>query len=285
MMAVTVLGIIEFVHYNLDETVALEKDSRARQLAEAGVAIGMHPAVKRGDALLKQTVAPGETFEVHLGSEGGMLNINTILKNRQFDLLGDLFANWGLTIAEVDSVTHDFEDWAYPSVPGYAVAGKTGTAGTSGSAGTAQAARLFKSLDEMTLIPGMKLVAEKKPDWRNYFTVFSDGKLDVNEAPAELIEVVCRVSPATAKMLVNARLGPDGKPDTDDDVIFNDLEQVRQRLGLGKDAFNEIAGNLELQDSVLRVESTGKIGEHQRKIIAVTRRNVSPPVFLEWQEL
>ena len=284
------LGIVEFVHHDMDETTSLEKDSRALQLAQSGIAVGLHPLVKRGDEVLKQTVAPGESFEVHLGSEGARLNINSIVTSGQFGILRALLKAWDFTDAEADQVTDDFkestklEKWKELTGIQNDLVTLSGTAG--GSEAEKRAARhQFKSIDEMLLIPTMKGVVARKPDWRNYFTVWSEGRLDVNDAPAELIEAVCGVSRETAERFVNIRLGADGKRDTDDDKIFEKMEDVRQALGLGQRNFEVVAGLLTLKDSTSRLESTGKLGDYERKITVVTRGKNNPPVFLQWQEM
>jgi len=295
MMAMTVLGVVEYVHYDLEETASLKKEFRVRQLAESGVAIGLHPLEKRGDSLLVHTFGPGESFEVYLRSEGGRININTIVQSGQWKTLHDLCTVWGIRETDAVNIVKDFETWtklvkwqelvsgqnavtgsARPAlIPGFAIAGQTGTA----------VRHKFESVEEMLLIPGMKLLADAKPDWRNFFTIWSDGKLDMNEAPADLISAVCGVGEVQALRFVNARLGPDGKPDTLDDVNFQDMEQIRQALGMSKDDFEKIQGQISLQDSVTRIESNGILGNYQRKIMVVVRRNSSPPVYLQWQEL
>jgi type II secretory pathway component PulK len=288
LMSITVLGIVEFVHHDMEETTSLEKDSRARQLAEAGIAVGLHPMVVRSDDVLKQSVAPGEAYEVHLSSEGARLNINSVVQAGQFLILRALLKAWDFTDGEADTVTDSFKEWTKrekweelttppgsTGVQGFTVAGKTGTV---------VARHRFKTIDEMLLIPNMKAVAARKPDWRDYFTIWSEGRLDVNDARAELIEAVCGVTYATAQRFVNNRLGADGKPDTEDDVLFDNMEKVRQALGMGQQDFGLIAPLLTLKDSALRVESTGKLGDYQRKITVITRRNTNPPAYLQWQE-
>jgi type II secretory pathway component PulK len=290
LMSITVLGIVEFVHHDMEETTSLEKDSRARQLAEAGIAVGLHPMVVRSDDVLKQSVAPGEAYEVHLSSEGARLNINSVVQAGQFLILRALLKAWDFTDGEADTVTDSFKEWTkrdkweelVGKVQGFPVAGQTGTARVILS--PHQLRHQFKSIDEMLLIPNMKSVAARKPDWRDYFTIWSEGRLDVNDARAELIEAVCGVTYATAQRFVNNRLGADGKPDTDDDVIFDNMEKVRQALGMGQQDFGLIAPLLTLKDSALRVESTGKLGDYQRKITVITRRNTNPPAYLQWQE-
>lgn len=288
MMSMTVLGVVEYVHYDLEETTSLEKDFRVRQLAEAGVAIGMHPLITKRDSLLSQTMTPDEKFQVYLRSEGSRLNINTIVQGQQWQILHDLCVVWGLKESDAADVASDFQTWTQAEKWAELTASQSRVSGfvvTSHQQGTLLPSHVFQSIEEMLLIPGMKLLAGAQPEWRNYFTIWSDGGLDMNEASADLIAAVCGIGEAEAQRFVNVRLGPDGKADTEDDVIYQNMDQVRQSLGMSANDFQRIQGRLSLQDSVTRIESNGIVGTYQRKIMVVVRRASTPPVYLQWQEL
>ena len=90
------------------------KDARAYQLAESGIAIGMHPLVTRRDPVLSQVIAPGERVDVHLRSEGGRLNINALVQNKNWAVLQNLFVQWGLQETDVVNLINSFQDWTMP---------------------------------------------------------------------------------------------------------------------------------------------------------------------------
>jgi hypothetical protein len=83
---------------------------------------------------------------------------------------------------------------------------------------------------------------------------------------------------------VDYRVGPDGKPDTEDDALFASLNQVRALLGMSQQQFAAIQGMLSVQDSHVRIESTGTFAGYRRKITVVVRANVAPPQYFLWQE-
>jgi type II secretory pathway component PulK len=271
----------------------LEKNSRALQLAETGLAIGLHPLIQRNDPLLTGNIGHGEGYQVKLRSEGGRLNINSLIRNQRWQILQNLFLVWKMNQIDAATVTKAIEEWTQP---GLLNTGSSPTAmpvlqpavsgtGTPPTANTApQIVRFFESVEQMLQVPEMKLVVRVKPDWQNYFTVWSSGQLDMNEAPADLISAVCGVSTVQAQRLVKARLGPDGIPDTDDDVIFQSMDQVRGLLGISPDVFESIQNQLSLQDSVVRLESTGTLDAYQRKISVVALRSNGQPVFFQWRE-
>src|SRR5271156_1949699 len=92
-----ITATVAFVSVDVDEYGALNKQFRARQLAESGLAFGLNPQVQSQDtALLDQQAPDGGRFRVIITSESTKLNINFILENNRDDLLGDLFSRWGV---------------------------------------------------------------------------------------------------------------------------------------------------------------------------------------------
>lgn len=283
LMSVTVLGVVELVDQSLDETILFTRDTRARQLAESGIAVGLHPNVERGDAVLQQTFADGEGFSVQLSSEGARLPINHLLLGNHRSPLIALFEAWGLSSDEASALVDCLQDWVDVDDLKHLNGAEQEDYAATGLA-RYPPNRPFQSVEEMVNVRGMNLLAEKKPDWKNDFTVWSDGKLDVNQAPAELLQVVCGVTASQALALVGHRLGPDGQPETADDRRLTNLDEVRQVVGIPQEAFRTISNLLALQDSVWRIESTGHVGEYRRTVILVARRAVRPPQSLAWLE-
>ncbi len=282
VMSICVLGLVEYLYSDFDETTALKKESRTRQLAESGLAVALNPMVTRIDPLLRQTIAPGESFDVRLRSEGGRLNINTVIQNGRWITLQNLFEEWGMEATDIANLMVGFRNRVV------FVSDTSGSQPAEGQPPEGQqpsgAAVLFQSVDDMLIVPGMDAVTRAKPNWRDYFTIWSDGPLDLNDAPADLIAAVTGIGMVRAQQFVSARNGPDGLPDTDDDLIFTNLDQARSLLGMSPEEFAQYQGILSVQDSTSRIESTGALGKFQRKITVVVRRNASPPIFLLWQE-
>ncbi len=92
-----ITATVGFVKNDVDEYGALNKEFRARQLAESGLAFGIHPQVKNEDrSLLEQQTPDGGRFQVRISSESTKLNINFVLQAGRDDLLENLFARWGV---------------------------------------------------------------------------------------------------------------------------------------------------------------------------------------------
>ena len=92
-----ITATVAFVSNDVDEYGALNKEFRARQLAESGLAFGIDPQVKNQDrALLDQEMPDQGRFHVLISSESTKLNINFILQSGRDDLLTKLFVGWGV---------------------------------------------------------------------------------------------------------------------------------------------------------------------------------------------
>jgi general secretion pathway protein K len=266
LLSSLVTATVAFVGNDVDEYGALSKQFRARQLAESGLAFGIDPQVRNQDqALLEQVMPDGGRFHVFISSESTKLNINFLLQNGRQDLLSDLFVRWGVAPKVADA---------------------TPTPATL-AAGTAQPVALatqYSSVAEMSVVPEFAPVMKKQPNWMDFFTIWGDGKLDVNLADADMISLVAGVSQATADELVKYRWGPDGKPFTLDDRLYNSMDEVRAALGLNAEQFQLVQDLLSLTSAVDRIESTGIIAGYQKEIVVVTSRNTIPITYLSWQE-
>jgi general secretion pathway protein K len=303
-----ITATVAFVRLDVDEYAALNKQFRARLLAESGLAFGTNPAVQSQDtALLEQRAPDGGRFRVVISSESTKLNINFILANNLDDLLKTLFGRWGVASKVADTAVdglHKYLDnqqnaqpvavttqpaattvqpMATPT-PSGANGQPTPSAGQSGTLQTQVLTAQFASVAEMSLVPEFAPIMEAQPDWKNFFTIWGDGKLDVNLADADTIALVTGVSAATADQFVKYRFGPDGKPFTTDDRTYNTIDEVRAALGLSPEQFQLVQNYLTLESEIDRIESTGIIAGYEKKIAVVINRNQIPVTYLSWEE-
>ena len=291
-----ITATVGFVKNDVDEYGALNKEFRARQLAESGLAFGIHPQVQNEDrSLLEQQTPDGGRFQVTISSESTKLNINFILQAGRDDLLENLFARWGVAPKDAKAAVKGLRDYlsnplrtqgAPPSANVIQAAAQSTNATQPGSQNTnaIQLAQQFVAVEEMSLVPEFGAVMEKQPDWTNFFTIWGDGKIDVNLADADTIELITGVSPATADEFVKYRWGPDGKPFTLDDRVYNSMDEVRAALGMSPEQFQLVEGLLSLTSAVDRIESTGIIAGYEKTIVVIASRNTLPVRYLSWQE-
>lgn len=279
------LGLIELMRLDIDMEVVRAKDFRARQLAESGLAIAQHPSIERYDPLLFMEFEEGESYEVRIESEDARLNINRLLASGDTDILRRLFTHWDLTSTEIDDVLGALEDWYdaddLPRLNGaefeqYIEAGRHRGPGNAP----------FRTIDELREVLGLDPLFEKKPDWIDFFSVYSSGKIDLNDAPIDLIQVICGVTLTRAESLVRLRTGPDREEHTEDDVIFEDPQDAAAALGMSIEEYRTFDDMLTLRSSTLRLISTGRVDEHERKISLILRQSAQNPnaEWIAWEE-
>jgi general secretion pathway protein K len=282
LLTALVTATVRFVSDDVDEYGALNKEFRARQLAESGLAFGIDPQVQNQDkGLLEQVMPDGGRFHVFISSESTKLNINFILQNGRDDLLSDLFIRWGVDPKVADAAAQGLRSYLSNTVSNQPA---LASAPAPSPSPVSPLATQFTSVAEMSLVPEFGPVMKKQPDWMNYFTIWGDGKIDVNLADADTISLVTGASQATADQMVKYRWGPDGKPFTLDDRVYNSLDEVRAALGMSPGQFQLVQDLLSLTSAVDRIESTGIIAGYEKEIIVVTSRSIVPITYLSWQE-
>ena len=295
-----ITATVGFVKNDVDEYGALNKEFRARQLAESGMAFGIHPQVQSEDrSLLEQQTPDGGRFRVTISSESTKLNVNALLQAGRDDLFENLFGRWGVAPKDAEAAVKGLRNYlsspqrTQPALqttnatqPGSqnTNVSQLGPQPASQNTNVSQLGQQFAAVEEMSLVPEFGPVIEKQPDWANFFTIWGDGKIDVNLADADTIELITGVSPATADEFVKYRWGPDGKPFTLDDRVYNSMDEVRAALGMSPEQFQLVESLITLTSEVDRIESTGIIAGYEKTIAVVATRNTSPVRYLSWQE-
>lgn len=291
MLTFIVFTTMRVVVSDIEFTIAQKKGFRCRCLAESGINVGINPMVKPSDTgLLNQSFGSDgyESFSVKIRGEGGRLNINSLLvpDNPDKELLNILFEAWGMEDdQERAHLIDNLIDWVDPDdahlehgmeKDGYE---KLGVAGYPFN-------RYFYSLDELLLVPGFDSIAANTPNWRDYLTIYSAGKLDINEAPAELLEIVCDTTSESAAEFVETRHGEDKEPDTGDEYKYQSIEEALTLLNAGSggrandpEFTQRLAQRLTTNDGTTRIESTGTVGDVRRRIIMVVRSRQQPSIL------
>ena len=284
VLAMACITAIRVVSFDVDVAAAQVHGFRARQLAEMGVAIAANPAVKKTDPLLRQiSEEDAEGFEARLISEGEKFNINAIVLRQDEQLMKSMFMDWGLDLDQAQALGDALIDWVDGN-------DETGLNGAEVEWYTEQGRlnqpfnRPFYNLDEVRLVRGMDYIEAIKPDWRNWFTIWSAGALDLNEAPAELIAAAAEVSVEEAAIIPETVRGPDGLRDSDDDKPFQAVEQALALLGVDGTLRPEVAARMTVNDTTTRIESIGMVEGAKRKITVIVRNRTGRPAVLERTE-
>lgn len=288
-----VLSALTFLESGVEDYGALNHQFRARQLARSGLAFGLNPQVSNEDTwLLNQKFKPNGEFHVVITSESTKLNINSLLSEGRDDILQSLFLQWNMPLGAVNEVINGLKKWTNGNQEIQPVGTKVAQSPPQqeeegmdvGQQRGIQLVRPFLSVPEMAEVPGFNAVIAAKPDWANYFTVWSDGTIDVNLAAPSMISLVTGVTLAQATQLVRHIWGPDGIPFTSDDQPYQNWNDVMLQLGMSEQQFQIVQNLLSLSSSVDRVESTGTVGNYSVTMSVVAKRSAIPVYYLLWQE-
>jgi type II secretory pathway component PulK len=284
ILAMACMAALRVISFDMELATAKVHGSRARQVAEMGIAVGSNPAVKRSDPILRQFNAEtGEGFETRVISEGGRFNLNAILLQDDKELLRSIFSNWGLELEDAQAIADALGDWVDADDD---VALNGAEKGEYEEAGRINQPfnRPFYDLSEARLVRGMDLVEAVRPDWRDWFTIWSGGALDLNEAPAELIAAAADIPVDQADIIPETVRGSDGERDTEDDAPFQNAAAALDLLGIDTNARPDLARRFTVNDATTRIESIGQAAGAKRKIIAIVRNRTGKPALLERTE-
>lgn len=272
LMSVTVMGVVEYISYSAEQSKDAAYEFKALHLAESGLAVGLHPNTRRGDVVMKQKLGPDYGFDVVINYEGARIPINYITDERLREAVYNLFIYWQLNAEDAGIAADSLADW---------VDGDSNQRANGAEAEyyknlgifDAPRNRGFVRVDEMLLVRGMDAVDRKKPDWREYFSIFGEGQIDLRTVFKDVLLAVSGASEGDVTRFITERDGADGIPGTEDDRRIR-AQEAYQILSLSGDRLNAISGIVNDSDTSLRrITSIGWVGDKRTKIIVVTRRD------------
>lgn len=284
ILAIACMATLRVISFDMELASAKVHGSSARYLAEMGIAVGSHDSVKRDDPLLHRLdEETGEGYDVKKSSEGGRFNLNTLATPDEKSLLKSIFIDWGLELEDAQEVADALVDWVDAGDEEQLNGAEKKYYESQGLLNQ-PFNRPFASLSEASLVKGMDLVEEVKPEWRDWFTIWSAGKLDLNEAEAELIAAAAEIPVDQAEIIPEKVRGMDQLLGTEDDVLFEDPATPLKMLGIDPEADQKIANRFTVNDPVTRIESIGHAVGAKRKITVIVGNTAGKPALFERTE-
>ncbi len=286
VLSFAVLWVADLVGLELESGAAGAKRLAARQIALSGVALGLHPQVTREDvALLNQDLDDGGKMRVRIRGEGARFNINALLAEQDRITLKNLFILWGLSNDEADVLFDRLTDWVDDDA-GRQLNGAERADYEAMGIVDAPADRPFRSVDEMGRVLGMEILAERNPAWREAFTVFGDGEIDVNEAGPDVLQAVTGLTPEMVGDILRLRRGGDEIEPSEDDVRFESVEQLGGWLQTSPLPLDRVTARLTTESAVKRIDSRGLVDDCEVLISVVTAAGDGGQAteYLLWEE-
>ena len=275
LMSFAVIGLVANLSRGLDESIHAEKEFRARLLLQSARTLSTHPDIEWGDPLLSQWVSTTSSYEVMLTTEGTRLGINqlaTSAAQRQF--AQRLFVKWGMDERQAQALVESIADWVDPG-------DRPRPHGAEREYYTPMGRpdlpynRPLDNIDDLTMIRGAEELDNVRPDWRDFFTIYGDGSIDLHRATAEMLAVLFDVTESEVSRFISARLGPDGLPDTIDDQRFATLAEARRVLDVPQLNYAAVLPLLTLDHPVKRTECLARAGSLERRLTIISGPAIS----------
>jgi type II secretory pathway component PulK len=245
---------------------------KARRMAERGIAMASHVNVSAMDPLLEfQNEDGSEGYRAMMTTEESRLNINMLLNDQNAPLLTQIFQNFRMQPSAAQGLVAALMDWidedALKRRPDSAEALDYKQAGFPNRPFN----RRFRSMQEIDMVAGIEKLNAAYPAWRQLFTVYGSGQLDVNETNAETLAAVTGANPVMAQRLIQRRDGRDGIRHTKDDQPLTAPQEALQLLGLPQN--HPATALLAIQGPTQRIESIGWYGEQAIGVAILAQKN------------
>ncbi len=279
LLTIVVLALARQTGRDLDTQAEDNSALDARALAYSGVQVAIHPACTPRTPALSQDFDGGRGYRAKIEGEGGRINLNWIMAGedpRKLEILKNFLASKGLTFGQREAFVDSVLDWVDPDSERRLNGNETAVRGPIAN-------QPLQDLNELRQIPACDPITAQS-GWENWFTLLSQGPIDAQWAPEELIAALPGVGDNRARALVQFRRGPDAEDGTADDRKFADLAEVQRLLGMAQADFQALNGVLSLNDPTIHITSEGRSSAVTRRLEVVVVKQGAQPLILQWRE-
>jgi general secretion pathway protein K len=107
---------------------------------------------------------------------------------------------------------------------------------------------------------------------KDVFTPYSDGKININTADANVLQMIPGVDEDTANAIIQTRAGPDGVEGTEDDTPFRNVSEVAT-AGVNPQIVQELGRVCDVRSTTFEIHVTAHYLDYSREYIAILYRN------------
>jgi len=104
------------------------------------------------------------------------------------------------------------------------------------------------------------------------FTPFSSGRININTADANVLQLLPGVDASIADSIIKFRSGPDGADGTADDTPFQNVNQLAA-AGVNPSVAGRIGGLCDVHSTTFKVTVSAQIGKYKRDFNAILFRD------------
>ena len=250
----------------------------AEAMASSGAEMALDPDVQPGSVLLHRSLGRNQSYQARILGEGGRLHLNWILSGEdpnRLAVLRNYLEVKGVDINERDRMMDCLLDFVDPDDLPRLNGAESGQNYSPKNA-------LLQRIEELKQVKGWEKFTSR-PNWDEDFTLYSSGPIDLAWASRDVLLSLPGFNEQIVDRYLELRRGPDKIDGTEDDPIFETLDDVRVALGFTPDQFARLSGLVGFKDPVVRVVSVGKSGETTRTIQMIIRKNPNPQM-IRWKE-
>jgi general secretion pathway protein K len=110
---------------------------------------------------------------------------------------------------------------------------------------------------------------------KDLFCALSGPQININTAPAHVLQLVPGMDPNVAQGVLMLRAGPDGVEGNEDDVPFRNPGEIINVPGINRQFAGQLARYFTTRSTTFEVQVEATIGHYRRQYVAMLRR-VSP---------
>ncbi|MCK5861374.1 MAG: general secretion pathway protein GspK [Candidatus Hydrogenedentes bacterium] len=148
----------------------------------------------------------------------------------------------------------------------------------------------FNAIEEIRYIKGVSednwFGTDRESGLRKLLTVWSDGRINVNTAPEEVLACIPGLAKGDISLILSYRASDDGMLYSQDDLGFASMDDLTDKTGIVGDSREALNKFCKCTSSYFRI--TGVATRRKGRIRAVCSAVVSlaqgPSVILDWQE-
>jgi general secretion pathway protein K len=227
------------------------------------------PPSQRIASVVCTWLSPAEiTFRTDI--EEGKMPINYMEDSRARESVYNLLLQWQIPADEAVMITDSLADWQDNDTEVRAQGAEKDYYLSKGLQGYPRQGP-FSSLEEIVYVRGWDAVVRAKPNWRDYFSTWSTGKIYLHSASRDVLIATTGCTPEAAMNYITRRNGDDGINRTADDSRSS-VTSVLSLLGVPADRYDAIAAIATEDYDTRRVDAIGRIGLQRVKLSVIGRR-------------
>lgn len=251
----------------------------AEAMASSGAEVALDPAVQPGSVVLHGSLGRNQTYEARMMGEGGRLDLNWIVSGeslQRIELLRKYLEVKGVDLNERERMIDTLLDWVDPDdLPRLN--------GAESDQDYHPRNALLQRVEELKEVKGWEKFTAGE-DWDADFTIYTNTGIDLAWASRDVLLSLPGLNEQIVDRFLELRRGPDGIDGTEDDPVFESLDQVRLALGFSPEQFAQLSGLIGFKGQVMRVVSVGKSGSATRTVQMIIRKSTTPQI-IRWKEL